>query len=160
MTQLLNLDPFVDQNPTNRVQSTGPTSVVLQMSGGKPLRLTGDLIAECSSWTKNAPCWHDLSVYQRDGGDIVVGLRCCRGHSGEQDIFQARSFLSIETAMTWLLDYDPTADLAVEIDVSDRRISAAEIALRAAVLRQRTDRLQMQYHSMIGELLYQLDLRD
>jgi hypothetical protein len=128
------------------------------MSGGKPLRLTGRLIAECSSWSANVLYWHDLTIYQCDGGNICVGLRSCRESSGEHDVFQARSFLTVDAAMSWLLEYDPTADLPVDIDVSDRRISAVEIALRAAVLRQRTDRLQLQYRSMIGELLYQLDL--
>jgi hypothetical protein len=60
--------------------------------------------------------------------------------------------------LAWLQAFDPAADLFADLDASDRRISATEIALRAASLRQRADWVEMQYRSMIGELLFQFDI--
>jgi len=73
-------------------------------------------------------------------------------------VFHAHLFESLEKALGWLQTFDPTVDLFADLDASDRRISATEIALRAAALRQRADWVEMQYRSMIGELLFQFDI--
>jgi hypothetical protein len=64
----------------------------------------------------------------------------------------------LDAALGWLQAFDPTADLGADIDASDRRVSTTDIALRAAALRQRADRIELQYRSMIGELLYRMDV--
>jgi hypothetical protein len=145
----------------SRVSGQGSDlSVVLRLSGGKPLRIRGDLLAECTSWSVSAPAWHELEIYGRDNGDIAVALRCCRGNFGEGDIFHARIFPTRDEALSWLQELDPSADLSANIDASDRRISTIDIALRAAALRQHTDRVERQYRSMIGELLYQFCMNE
>jgi hypothetical protein len=122
------------------------------------MRMQAELLAEASSWSADAPAWHELALYRRDGGDFAIGMKTCRGPAGDSDVFHARIFPDLESALVWLQDFDPTGDLGVDIDASDRRISATDIALRAAALRQRTDRVSLQYRAMIGELLYRIDL--
>ena len=158
MASMLSLESEIDQDRSLTTVQSVPVPVVLQLTGGKPLRISGELVAECSSWTASASSWHDLQIFVRDTGEFVVALRSCRGDAGESDVFHARAFASRDEAMLWLQEFDPTADMVADLDPSDRRISAPEIALRAAALRQRMDRLQMQYRSMIGELLYRLDI--
>jgi hypothetical protein len=133
-------------------------AVTLRLSGGKPMRIRAELLAEASSRSAGAPAWHELALYRRDGGDYAIGLKTCRGPAGDSDVFHARIFPDLEAALDWLQDFDPTADLGADLDASDRRISTTDIALRAASLRQRADRVGLQYRSMIGELLYRLDL--
>lgn len=70
----------------------------------------------------------------------------------------AHLFESLELALAWLQAFDPAADLFADLDASDRRLNATEIALRAAALRQRADWVELQYRSMIGELLFQFDV--
>jgi hypothetical protein len=51
-------------------------------------------------------------------------------------------------------------DLFADLDASDRRATATDIALLAAALRQRADWVELLYRSMIGELLYRLDINE
>jgi hypothetical protein len=132
--------------------------VMLRNAGGKPMRLQGELIAEASSWAHGAPAWHEVTLYQADGEGYAVGIKTCLDASGDIAVHHARSFADLDGALAWLQEYDPTADLGSDIDVSDRRISTTDIVLRAAALRQRADWVELQYRSMIGELLYRLDL--
>jgi hypothetical protein len=140
--------------------------VTLRVSGGKPLHLCAELVAEGTSWTAGAPAWHEVALYQRvaggagtaAAGEWAVALRVCRSTTGAGDLFHARLFPALDDALAWLQEFDPTAGLAADIDASDRRVSTTDIALRAAALRQRADRVDLQYRAMIGELLYRLDL--
>jgi hypothetical protein len=136
----------------------GDGTVTLRVSGGKPMHLRAELLAEGTSWTQGAPAWHEVALYERASGDRAVALRVCRGPGGDSDLFYARIFATLDDALGWLLEFDPTADLGADIDASDRRVSTTDIALRAAALRQRADRVQLQYRALIGELLYRLDL--
>lgn len=133
-------------------------SVTLRMSGGKPMHMRAELLAECSSWSAGAPAWQELALYRRDSGDFAVGMKTCRGPMGVSDVFHARVFADLDAALAWLQAFNPTTDLAADIDSSDRRISTTEIALRAATLRQHADRVEQQYRAMIGELLYRMDI--
>lgn len=137
--------------------SPGRDVVTLRVAGSRPLRLHAQLIAEASSWTSGAPAWHEVAIYQRDEGDIVVALRTCTQPEGEGDVCHARQFVSLADAARWLGGFNPTADLLTDLDASDRRLSGIEIALRAAALRQRADRIERQYNAMIGELLFRID---
>jgi hypothetical protein len=132
--------------------------ITLRISGGKPMRMRAELLAEGSSRTAGAAAWHELALYRRDSGDFAAGIRTCRGAAGESDVFHARIFADLDAALAWLQAFDPTADLSVDIDASDRRISTTDIALRAAALRQRADRVGLQYRALIGELLYRMDI--
>ena len=127
---------------------------MLRVSGGRPLHLRGHLLAEASSWSPGAPAWHEMALYQCDGGEIVAALRFCTQPAGAGDLCQARPFATLADAADWLGGIDATADIAIDLDASDRRLSGVEIALRAAALRQRADRVERQYKAMIGELLF------
>jgi hypothetical protein len=116
-------------------------AVTLRISGSKPLHIRAELVAQCSSWSSGAPAWHELVLYQADAGAFAAGVRTCRGPMGGSDVFHARMFPDLDTALAWLQGFSPTADLGADIDSSDRRISTTDIALRAATLRQYADRV-------------------
>jgi hypothetical protein len=132
-------------------------AVTLRLSGGKPMHMRAELLADCSSWTPGAPAWHELAIYGRETGDFAVGIRTCRAPTGGSDVYHARVFADLESALVWVQGFDPTADLGADIDSSDRRISTTDIALRAATLRQQADRVAQQYRAMVGELLFRMD---
>lgn len=139
------------------MQSSDAIAVTLRHSGGKPLQMRGSLIAEASSYSNGCYAWQELLFYQRESGDFAVGLKSCRAHGGDSDVFHARVFPDLDSALTWLQNFDPTSDLSIDLDASDRRISTTDIALRAATLRQRADRVALQFRAMIGELLFRLE---
>jgi hypothetical protein len=127
------------------------------MSGGKPIRFRGSLLVEASSWTTEAPVWHEIVLYERDTMDYIAGIKTCRSPASN-DVFHATAFGELESVLTWIEEFDPMADLVADLDASDRRISTTDIALRAAALRQRADRVVLQYRTMVGEILYRIDL--
>jgi hypothetical protein len=143
--------------PATSLPALDPEDIVtLRISGGKPIHLKRpELLAQCSSWTDGAAAWHELVLYRRETGDYAVGATMCRAEGG--DVFHARLFPELDSALSWLEAFNPTADLGADIDASDRRISTTEIALRAAALRQNADRVEQQYRVMIGELLYRME---
>lgn len=134
-----------------------PQSVTLQVSGGRPLRLRGELLAEGNSWAPGTEAWHEIALYRHDQEEVAVALRTFRKAEGSTDIHRAELFPNLEEAMAWLIAFDPTADLQVDLDCADRTLSTAMITLRAATLRQRADDITRQYQSLLGEMLLHLD---
>ena len=158
MSSSLMLEPTTRVTDARGEPEQWDDSVTLRISGGKPLHMRAELLAECSSWSSGAPAWHELAIYRRDTGDFAVGVKTCRAPMNGSDVFHARIFPDLEAALGWLQSFDPTADLGADIDSSDRRISTTDIALRAATLRQHADRVAQQYRAMVGELLYRMDI--
>ncbi len=154
----LSQEPAIRSAGSIMVQETSDGPVTLRLSGGKPMHMRAELLAECTSWSPGAPAWHELALYRRETADYAVGVKICRGPMGGSDVFHARIFADLDGALAWLQAFNPTADLDADIDSSDRHISTTDIALRAATLRQRADRVEKQYRAMIGELLYRMDI--
>jgi hypothetical protein len=156
-SRLLRFEPTSASPGSAALDQSPGDGVALRISGSKPLRVRGELLAECSSWSSGAPAWHELVLYRSDAAGFAVGIKTCRGPMGASDVFHARMFPDLDAALTWLQAFNPTADLGADIDSSDRRISTTEIALRAATLRQVADRVEQQYRVMTGELFYHID---
>jgi hypothetical protein len=131
--------------------------LVLRNSGGKPLRLQAALLAEGSSRLAGATRWHETAIYRSSEGTFAVALRFLSAAAGEAGVHRARLFDTEDDAATWLENFDPACDLDADFDVSDPRISIALVALKAAALRERAERLSRAYRVMIGELLFRLE---
>jgi hypothetical protein len=138
-------------------RSADPNSVALRNSGGKPVRVAGELIAEGSSRSGNGASWHELAIYRAPSGKFAVAIKFLRDHGAGCGVHRARLFDDIESASSWLEEFDPSFDISADFDVSDRSISAATMALKAAWLRDCADRLQREYRSLVGELLFRIE---
>ncbi len=132
-------------------------SILLRNVGGKPLRLQGELLAEGSNRVPEAACWHEIAVYRTASGQIAVALRMMRPGGVETGVHRARVFEDMDGAATWLEGFDPAMDLSADFDVSDPRLSAACVAVKAAALRDRAERLDRAYRGLIGEVLFRLE---
>jgi hypothetical protein len=152
-----------EQRPGRRREATlgdpsrEAASVALQVSGGKPLRLRGVLLAEGNSWAPGTVAWHEVALWRCEDSEVAVAVRTLRKAQGETDIHRAELFPNLADALGWLEEFDPTADLSVDLDASDRALSAIEIALRAAALRGRADEVARQWRALLGEMLFRLD---
>ncbi len=131
--------------------------VVLRNSGGKPLRLQGELIAEGTSRASGGTAWHEIAIYRATDGGVAVAIRFLRSAGLENGVHRARSFADTDAASTWLESFEPAFDLSADFDVSDPRASAASVALKAASLRDRAERLDRDYRALVGEVLYRLE---
>lgn len=134
-----------------------PAEVVLRVSGAKPLRLKAQLVAEATSWSRGSQVWNEVALYRRDASEVAIAIKTFKKSPEEPDVFHAELFPTFDEAALWLEKFDPACDLDVSFDASDRSVSAAEIALRAASLRQRTDEVVRRFRSLVGELLFRLD---
>jgi hypothetical protein len=154
-------DPLMDRPPLllplGRAPRGDADSLLLRNVGGKPLRLRAELLAEGSNRAPEAACWHEVAVYRTDVGQTAVALRFMRPGGAENGVHRARVFEDMDAAATWLEGFDPAADLSADFDVSDTRISTARIALKAAALRDRAERLDRAYRGLIGEVLFRLE---
>ncbi len=134
-------------------------ALVLRVSGGKPLHLRGRLLIEGSSRQGNGGAWHEIALYHEVAGRYAVAIRSCRPTPGDACVHRADCFASLDDAVSYLEAFDPSGDLAADIDAADPHTNAAAIALQAATLRQRMDAVTRQYRSLLGEMLYALDTR-
>lgn len=132
------------------------TTVLLRNVGGKPLRVRAELLAEGRSRDGDQAMWHEVAIYRTDVGQIAVALRFMR-RGADVGIHRARLFDGLDAAATWLEQFDPSADLSADFDVSDNRLSAASVALKAASLRERAERLDRAYRGLVGEILFLLE---
>lgn len=134
--------------------ATEPQEITLQVSGGKPLRIEGLMIAEATSWSPSVPAWHELAIYRTTGTECAASVRTLKKTVGETDVHRAELFATVDDALDWLEAFDPISDLSPGFVASDRRISTAEIALLSAALRQQADAVTRQWRGLVGELLY------
>lgn len=131
--------------------------VVLRVSGQKPIRMRARLLAEATSWSLSSQAWNEIALYRRDGNETAVAIKTFKKSQHEPDVFHAELFPTFDEAVQWLERFDPAGDIEVGLDASDRSISAAEVALRAASLRNRSDDIVRRYRALVGELLFRLD---
>lgn|GEM_PF-5617013 len=130
--------------------------LLLRTHGGRPLRLKAELLAEGSNRELGAPLWHEVALYRADSGEIAVALRVIRADALDLAVHRARLFDTLDAAVSWLENFDTSADLSADFDVADRGVSAASVTLKAAALRERAEQLDRGYRGLIGEILFRL----
>ncbi|WP_203076568.1 hypothetical protein [Falsiroseomonas ponticola] len=134
-------------------------SVALRVSGAKPVRLRGRLLAEGRSSAAGCIAWHEVELWQLEGSrEVAVALRTRRPAAEAADVHRAEMFPDLAEALDWLEAFDPLADLMVDFDAADRRLSAVEVALRAAALRGRAEVVTREWRALLGDVLYALDV--
>ncbi len=131
--------------------------VVLRNSGGKPVRLHAELMAEGSSRYQGSMLWHELAIYRAEDGAVAVAVRFMAASGTEAGVHRALLFDTADAAANWLETFDPAFDLSADFDVSDTRVSVAAVALKAASLRDRAERLTREYRVLVGEVLFRLE---
>lgn len=139
--------------------STQPeiTSMIgLKRTGKRSLRFKGTLIAEAIGWALGASLWHEVNLYRNGRGQYVANIRVLKKSPGDRDIFHAEVFDSLGEAAAFLEDYNPMADVGVDLDPGED-VDTADLVVRAVGLRQRREQARRDYDALIGDLFYQLD---
>ncbi|NGM19577.1 hypothetical protein G3576_06100 [Roseomonas stagni] len=132
--------------------------VTLRVSGAKPVRLRGHKLTEGHSRAAGCIAWHEVEIWQLENSrEIAVALRTRRPGGEAADLHRAELFPDLAEALDWLEGFDPVADLTVDFDAGDRRLSAVEVALRAAALRGRAEVVTREWRALLGEVLFVLD---
>ena len=134
-----------------------PRTILLRNRGGRPLRLQATLLAEGGNRQPGVTHWHEMALYRTDAGQIAVALRLLSSLPGECGVHRARVFGDIDAACGWLEQFDVAADLDAGFDVADQRLSGPGLAVEAASLRGRAERLDRAYRGLVGEILFHLE---
>lgn len=144
--------------PALREPPAAVRAVTLRVSGAKPVRLRGRLLTEGHSRATGCIAWHEVEVWQLEGSrEVALALRTRRPAGEAADVHRAELFPDLTEALDWLEAFDPLADLTVDFDAADRRLSAVEVALRAAALRGRAEVVTREWRALLGEVLFVLD---
>lgn len=131
-------------------------SVTLRAGNGRALRMRAVLLAEASNATSRLRDWHEVSLWRRQDGEIVLALRTHLRGGPEAERCRVLPFPDLEQAMRWLEEFDPLQDLQAVFDAFDPQLIPFEATLRAAALRQRAERLQHDWRALAGGLLFEL----
>ncbi|MEM6903875.1 MAG: hypothetical protein AAF556_11620 [Pseudomonadota bacterium] len=131
--------------------------IILRRTGKRPMRFSGDKIAEVTGYKHRCDHWYEIGVYQRHVGGYAVALKHFFKSEGDQDWFYADRFDTIEELIEFLEDRDTAVDVSVDFDPDCPETSAAELALRAARLRRHQAVYKHAYECVVGELLYALE---
>ena len=131
--------------------------ILLRNIGGKPLRLQATLLAEGGNRQAGVTHWHEIALYRTDAGQIALALRLMSAAPGDTGVHRARVFGDIDAACDWLEQFDGAADLDAGFDVADQNLSGPTLAVKAASLRGRADRLDRAYRGLVGEILFHLE---
>lgn len=134
--------------------------VTLRRSGQQPIRFKGTAIAEATGHSPEGTLWYEINIFRKQTGGFVLDLRVFRKGRGQKDSFHAYDFDSLGEAVSFLENHDPQSDIPVHVDTDDKSISTAELTLKAVALRQRLEEAERDYRSLVGDLLYQLDIVD
>ena len=135
--------------------------VTLKRTGKQPLRFKGRQIVEATGHSTEGRLWHEVNIWSKvNTGEFVVDLRVFKKGQGEKDIFHAETCSSMAEAAAFLESYDPKTDININVDTDDKTISTAELTLKAVALRQRLEESDRLYQSLLGDMLYQLDISD
>ncbi len=140
---------------------TGPMRwVTLRRSGKQPLRFKGALVAEATGHSPEGRMWHELNIFRRQTGGFVIDLRVFKKGRSQKDIFHVNAVETIGEVVSFLEDYDPTVDVPVNVETDAQYCSTAQLTLKAVALRQQIEEAERDYRSLVGDLLYQLDVAD
>jgi hypothetical protein len=127
----------------------------LRRDGLAPLFFKGRKLAEITSYTPGTTLWYEICVYAT-ADRFISAVKVFKKSQMEKDIYLADSFASLPELMTYLEAYDPTHDVTILDDLTDKRLSTAEAMIRAAALRQRMAEARNEYRAAAGELLTDL----
>ncbi|MGF1453879.1 MAG: hypothetical protein ACFB6R_00735 [Alphaproteobacteria bacterium] len=140
-----------------RMTAEPMTWITLRRSGRQPLRFKGALLAEATGHASEGRLWHELNIYSRQTGGFVVDLRVFKKDRGQKDIFHVHAFETLGEVVSFLEDFDPTADVPVNVDTDAPGCTTARLTLKAVALRQRIEDVTRDYRSLVGDLLFQLE---
>ncbi len=146
------------QMTTRPLTPTGPlTWITLRRSGRQPLRFKGALLAEATGHSTEGRLWHELNIFSRQMGGFVVDMRVFKKDRGQKDVFHVHVFETMGEVVSFLEEFDPTADVTVDVETDAPGYTTARLTLKAVALRQRIEDVTRDYRSLVGDLLFQLD---
>jgi hypothetical protein len=133
-----------------------PVCHTLRRSGRKAVRFEG--------WQAGSSCdrhvWHDLNIYRTVSGSIVVELIARRAMADHHDLPQVRVFDDLATAANWLEAYRPAESAPIPAGLGAAETALPWAVLQAVQLRQRMDRIELDYHALLSEVFAALDLTE
>jgi hypothetical protein len=132
-------------------------SVVLKRDGKKPVRFSGELLAEATSHAPGGTQWAEISIYARDKGGFALAIRNYSKAAHFKDHHRADIVSSLSEAIELIEKHDPAYDIAAANPVDDSTTPLAELVVQAVALKQRVAEARAEYRSISGEIIAALE---
>ena len=150
-------EPEFTEQPAETVDAGASQDwVMLRRSGKAPYRFKGVKYASSTSYYCGSRLWYEVNIFTKSSGGFVLDLRVFKKSDEDKDLFKIESFDSMEDMFEFLENYDPTEDVSIFFDASEKSISTSDMTLKAVSLRQAIDEASRDYRSLVGDMLYQL----
>jgi hypothetical protein len=132
----------------------------LRRTGRKAIRFEGWQLIEALGSNGGRHVWHDLNIYRTVKGSIVVELIARRGLADHHDVSHVQTFDDLAAAANWLEAYRPAEDVPIPAGLGGMDTTLPWAVLQAVQLRQRIDRIELDYRALLSEVFAVLDLTD
>ncbi len=137
-----------------------PSCYTLRRNGRKAIRFEGWQLIEAAGSSCDRHVWLDLNIYRTVSGSIVVELIARRAMADHHDLPQVRVFDDLATAANWLEAYRPAESAPIPAGLGAAETALPWAVLQAVQLRQRMDRIELDYHALLSEVFAALDLTE
>lgn len=124
----------------------------LRRTGLRPYAFTGTTVATICGVTPALPFWYELNVHRTANDTYVSDIRLFNNGADAADIFRVEEHGSLEALCLYFESYDTSGDLGLAGE-TDVPTSNAELALYAARIQLRINRIGDHYRGLVGELL-------
>jgi hypothetical protein len=132
----------------------------LRRTGRRAVRFEGCHLLEAMGPTEGRQVWHDLNLYRTRAGSIVVELIVRRSVPDRNDTARVETFADLQAAAAWLEAYCPADDATIPAGLGAADTPLPWAVLQAVQLRQRVERIEMDYRALLSDVFAAMDITD
>ena len=137
--------------------AVSPTQISLSPTGKRKMKFNGREIARAANPDPDHAVWHEITLYRRDRGGVVLALRKVCSDPPATDIVTVWRAGSAAEAMAELDAYDAGGDVPVGTDPEDPGLCPAEMAAAAEDLRAQVESCRHRFAGLRADLLEQVE---
>jgi hypothetical protein len=137
-----------------------PSCHTLRRNGRKAIRFEGWQLIEAAGSSHGGQVWHDLNIYRTVSDSIVVELIARHATADHHDLSQVRVFDDLPSAADWLEAYRPAENAPIPAGLGATDTALPWAVLQAVQLRQRIERIELDYQALLSEVFAALDLTE
>lgn len=137
-----------------------PETFVLRRNGARPVQVHGVEVCSAVGDTGDGWLWYEIRIIRCVDGRFALAVSARKRAPRERDEHRLWFLSSFADCIAQLEAYDPQGDVPVLLDVSPDGVSEGALALQATDLRLRLSDAQRRFKTLLGELLYELDVHE
>lgn len=143
--------------PAGASAAAPPSQITLAPTGKRKMKFNGQVIAHAANPAPGQDLCHEVTLYLRDRGGVVLAIRACHPGAPENDVTAVWRADTTSDALAELYIYDAGANVPVAIDPEDPALCPAEMTAAALHLRAQVETTRQRFAQLRAELHEQLE---